>query len=154
MSLLDRRELLGGLAAATIAQLVPSLGLAASASSYTFKLSEIDVSILSDGHLVIPTRSLARNIGEAEIKAWLGQNVDIVTPPSNITLVRTPSDLILIDVGAGPHFMPTAGKLGENMAAAGVDRKAVTKVVFTHAHPDHLWGTFDDFDEPMFPSAS
>ena len=31
----------------------------------------------------------------------------------------------------------------------------MTKVVFTHAHPDHLWGALDDFDdEPMFPNAS
>jgi glyoxylase-like metal-dependent hydrolase (beta-lactamase superfamily II) len=51
--------------------------------------------------------------------------------------------------------MPTAGKLAENMETAGFDRKAVTKIVFTHAHPDHLWGTLDDFDnEPMFPNAS
>jgi glyoxylase-like metal-dependent hydrolase (beta-lactamase superfamily II) len=51
--------------------------------------------------------------------------------------------------------MPTAGKLAENMETAGIDRKAVTKVVITHAHPDHLWGTLDDFDNaPMFPNAS
>jgi glyoxylase-like metal-dependent hydrolase (beta-lactamase superfamily II) len=51
--------------------------------------------------------------------------------------------------------MPTAGKLAENMEAAGVDRKTVTKIVITHAHPDHLWGLLDDFDnEPMFPNAS
>ena len=51
--------------------------------------------------------------------------------------------------------MPTAGKLAEYLEAAGIDPKAVTKVVFTHAHPDHLWGTLDDFDgEPMFANAS
>ena len=51
--------------------------------------------------------------------------------------------------------MPTAGKLAENMEVAGIDRKAVTEIVLTHAHPDHLWGTLDDFDnEPMFPNAS
>jgi glyoxylase-like metal-dependent hydrolase (beta-lactamase superfamily II) len=41
------------------------------------------------------------------------------------------------------------------MAAAGIDHKAVSKVLFTHAHPDHLWGVLDDFDDtPMFPNAS
>src|SRR5262245_2047921 len=79
----------------------------------------------------------------------------MVTPATNVILVRTPLDLILIDVGAGPHFMPTVGKLAENMETAGIDRKAVTKVVITHAHPDHLWGTLDDFDNaPMFPNAT
>ena len=90
-----------------------------------------------------------------DIKTWLGQSADTVSPATNVTLVRTLSDLILIDVGAGPHFMPTAGKLAENMESVGIDLKAVTKVVFTHAHPDHLWGALDDFDdEPMFPNAS
>ena len=107
------------------------------------------------GNLTIPTRFLASNVSEADIKAWLGTTAAMVTPPTNVTLVRTPSETILIDVGAGAHFMPGAGKLAENMEAAGIDRKAVTKVVFTHAHPDHIWGTLDDFDdEPMFPSAS
>jgi glyoxylase-like metal-dependent hydrolase (beta-lactamase superfamily II) len=58
-------------------------------------------------------------------------------------------------VGAGPHFMPGAGKLADNMDAAGIDRKSITKIVLTHAHPDHLWGVLDDFDDtPMFPNAS
>jgi hypothetical protein len=32
----------------------------------------------------------------------------------------------LIDVGAGPHYMPGAGKLADNLEAA---RKSITKVV-------------------------
>jgi glyoxylase-like metal-dependent hydrolase (beta-lactamase superfamily II) len=136
-------------------QLLPSLASAASPTSHAFKFNQFEITVFSDGHLTIPTRFLASNVSEADIKTWLGIIATMVTPPSNVTLVRTPSETILIDVGAGPHFMPGAGKLAENMEAAGVDRKAVTKVVFTHAHPDHIWGTLDDFDdEPMFPNAS
>ena len=41
------------------------------------------------------------------------------------------------------------------MEAAGIDRHSISKVVFSHAHPDHLWGLLDDFDDtPMFPNAS
>jgi glyoxylase-like metal-dependent hydrolase (beta-lactamase superfamily II) len=69
--------------------------------------------------------------------------------------VQTPGETILIDVGAGPHYMPGAGKLADNMESAGIDRRSVTKVVLTHAHPDHLGGLLDDFDEtPIFPNAS
>jgi glyoxylase-like metal-dependent hydrolase (beta-lactamase superfamily II) len=51
--------------------------------------------------------------------------------------------------------MRAAGKLLANMEAAGIDKASITKVVFTHAHPDHIWGTLDDFDEsPNFPNAS
>src|SRR5436190_17860110 len=152
--LVSRRHVVGGLAAGSVAPLGFLSSSAASPTTHNFKLGELEVSVISDGHMIVPTRFLARNVREDEIKQWLGQSADIVTPATNVTLVRTPSDLILIDVGAGPHFMPTAGKLAENMEAAGIDRKAVTKVVFTHAHPDHLWGTLDEFDnEPMFPNA-
>jgi glyoxylase-like metal-dependent hydrolase (beta-lactamase superfamily II) len=155
MTRLHRREFLEGFVFASAMQLAPSFGFAAAPTSHTFRLGEFEISVFSDGHLTIPTRFLASNVSEAEIKAWLGQSADLVTPPTNVTLVRTPTELILIDVGSGPHFMPGAGQLAENLQTAGIDRKAVTKVVFTHAHPDHIWGTLDDFDdEPMFPNAS
>ena len=127
MTYVTRRELLGRLGAASATPLCPSFALAASPTSHTFKLEEFEITILSDGHLMIPTQFLARNVSEEEIKARLGQTGGMVTPASNVTLVWTPSDLILIDVGAGPHFMPTAGKLADNMEAAGIDRKAITK---------------------------
>jgi glyoxylase-like metal-dependent hydrolase (beta-lactamase superfamily II) len=153
--LVSRRQVVGGLAAGSVLPIWTGSSIAASETSHTLKLGEFEISVISDGHLTVPTRFLARNVSEGEIKDWLGMAADNVSPPTNVTLVRTPSDLILIDVGAGPHYMTTAGRLAENMEAAGVDRKAVTKVVFTHAHPDHLWGTLDHFDnEPMFPNAS
>jgi hypothetical protein len=80
--------------------------------------------VLSDGYLTIPTRFLARNASDAEIKTAIGLNGDLMTPPCNITLVRTPGEMILIDVGAGPHYMPGAGKLADNLEAAGIDRNA------------------------------
>ena len=154
MTLVTRRELLGSLIAASATPLCPPFAFANSHTHYSFKLGDFEIAIFSDGHLMVPTQFLARNVSEEEIKAWVGQSAGMVTPASNVTLVRTPSALILIDLGAGPHFMPTAGKLADNMEAAGIDRKTITKVIFTHTHPDHLWGTFDDFDEPMFPNAS
>ena len=110
---------------------------------------------MSDGHLTVPTRFLARNASEAEIASAIGVTNAAIAPPCNVTLVRDTTDSILIDVGAGPHYMPGAGKLAENMEAAGIDRHSVSKVILTHAHPDHLWGLLDDFDgTPMFPNAS
>jgi glyoxylase-like metal-dependent hydrolase (beta-lactamase superfamily II) len=59
----------------------------------------------------------------------------------------------VFDVGAGPNFMPSAGELMSNLDAAGISPEEVTHVLFTHAHPDHIWGLLDDFDEPVFPDA-
>jgi glyoxylase-like metal-dependent hydrolase (beta-lactamase superfamily II) len=76
-------------------------------------------------------------------------------PQTNVTLIRTGDQLVLIDAGSGPNFQPTAGKLTENLEAAGIDPATITKVIFTHGHADHLWGAIDDFDEgERFPNAS
>ena len=34
------------------------------------------------------------------------------------------------------------------------DPSEITDVVFTHGHPDHLWGLIDDFDEEVFVNAA
>src|SRR5262245_6220001 len=147
---LNRRALLVGLGTTL---LLPARALAA--PLHRLKLGEFEITILSDGHLTVPTRFLARNAGEAEIPSLIGVGTSTITPPCNVTLVRTATETILIDVGSGPHYMPGAGRLAENMEAAGIDRNSISKIVLTHAHPDHLWGLLDDFDHtPMFPRAS
>jgi glyoxylase-like metal-dependent hydrolase (beta-lactamase superfamily II) len=129
-----------------------------SARAKTFGLGDFSVTVLSDGHLVVPSTFLARNVSGKEREGAIqgaGQKGERINAPTNTTLVRTNSDVILIDTGSGPHFMPTAGKLLENMEAAGIDQRSITQVVYTHGHPDHMWGTLDDFDEePNFPNAS
>jgi glyoxylase-like metal-dependent hydrolase (beta-lactamase superfamily II) len=107
--------------------------------------------------LTLAADAFARNVEPARLAAVLAltdQSAQ-VNAPTNVTLVKTKSDLILIDAGSGPNFMPTAGKLADNLASLGVDRKKVTKIVFTHGHPDHLWGTIDEFeDAPTFTCTS
>ena len=152
----SRRQFLKGTAATVAAT---SIGvpeaIPATTLVKTVSHGEFSITVLSDGHLTVPTRFLARNASEADIKSAIGVAGDLVTPPCNITLVRTPGETILIDVGAGPHYMPGAGKLADNLEAAGIDRKSISKVVLTHAHPDHLWGLLDDFDDTLlFPNAS
>ena len=61
-----------------------------------------EITVLSDGHLTVPTRLLARNVTDAEIKSTIGVSNDTVEPHCNVTLVRTPSDTILIDVAPVP----------------------------------------------------
>ncbi len=131
--------------------------VAAAPTAHTFKMGNIEITVVSDGHLMLPARSEAPDAPEAERRAALaaaGTTGDMTQPPTNVTVIKTGSDLILVDAGSGPNFMPTAGKLSANLEAAGISADDVTKVIFTHGHPDHLWGVLDDFEEgPRFANA-
>ena len=67
--------------------------------------------------------------------------------PLNITLVDQGDRRILFDAGSGPNFLPGLGELPSELESAGIELDSITDVVFTHAHPDHIWGVIDDFDE-------
>jgi len=69
---------------------------------HTLKLGTFEITVLSDGHLTVPTRLPACNVTDAEIKSTIGVGTDTVEPHCNVTLVRTPSDTILIDVAPVP----------------------------------------------------
>lgn len=73
--------------------------------------------------------------------------------PLNLTLLRDDERTVLFDVGAGSNFLDGTGLLLDSMEEIGVDPEEITHVAFTHAHPDHLWGLMDDFDDPLLPNA-
>ena len=140
---LDRRRFIIGAAGVATATAWP-FRLWAAEAPHSFKQGDFEITVLSDGHLVLPANLLGPDVPAEERKAFLeligvtGENVE---PAASPLLIRTGSDLILFDNGSGSNFSPTAGKLIENMKAAGVDPASITKVVFTHGHPDHMWGT-------------
>jgi len=72
----------------------------------------------------------------------------------NVTAIKDGADWTLLDCGSGDKFLPGSGKLLENLEAAGIARTAVKSVILTHAHPDHLWGAVDSFDDEAFPNAT
>jgi glyoxylase-like metal-dependent hydrolase (beta-lactamase superfamily II) len=153
MSKFSRRTLLSATAAGLAARALPAFA----ASPYSFKHGAFEVTVVSDGHLVLPTSFLAPGAPSPELEELLnaaGQTAEQYDSPTNVTLVRSDSDLILIDMGSGDRFMPTAGKLWDNLKRAGIDKAKITKVVFTHGHPDHLWGTVDELDDLVVPGAS
>lgn len=149
--MLNRRTFLG--AAAMSAVLLPATRIWAGSN---VKLGAIQIDTLSDGNLVLPGDFILGGMPEAELKVIVekfGLSTDQLTPPCNVTLARDGTNTVLFDVGAGPDFQPTAGKLAEALETLGVAFEDVTHVVFTHGHPDHLWGMLDEFDEPIFANA-
>jgi glyoxylase-like metal-dependent hydrolase (beta-lactamase superfamily II) len=140
------------LTATTAAALAPRRLWAAS----TLTLGDTRIDTLSDGSLVLPGDFILGGMPQDEMQAIVakyGLPTDQLTPPCNVTLLRDGTHTVLFDVGAGPDFQPSAGKLTEALDAIGLTIDDITHVLFTHAHPDHLWGLLDDFDEPLFPNA-
>ncbi|MCK7615352.1 MBL fold metallo-hydrolase [Roseibium sediminicola] len=152
---LTRRTVLAGGLAVAGASLT---GLPRRASAETaLSLGDHQIMVFSDGHLTLPMNFILPDRSEAEIAALLephGLATDVLTPNCNITLLKSGDRLVLFDVGSGTNFQPTAGELPAKLEAAGIDPSNITDVVLTHAHPDHLWGILDDFDDPLYPEAS
>lgn len=150
--MLNRRHLLTGTAAALAAPLWARRLWAAS----TLTLGEVRIDTLADGSLVLPGDFILGGMPQEEMQAIVakyGLPTDRLTPPCNVTLLRDGTNTVLFDVGAGPDFQPSAGKLMEALDALGLTVEDITHVLFTHGHPDHLWGLLDEFDEPVFPNA-
>jgi glyoxylase-like metal-dependent hydrolase (beta-lactamase superfamily II) len=157
----SRRNLLGGTAAGAVA-LTAGVTFPAGpgwASARTVhKSGDLEALVVSDGSFVLPTGFLVTPDApaperDAVVKA-AGESGDQIRLVNNIVVIRRQSDLILVDTGTGPRHQPTAGKLIENLAAAGIQPAAITTVVVTHGHPDHLWGVLDLGDKPIYPNAS
>jgi len=150
--MLTRRHVLTTAAAAMALPFAPRRLWAA--TTLTFGTMRIDS--LSDGNLVLPGDFILGGMPQDEMAAIMAKYnlpTDQLTPPCNVTLLRDGTNTVLFDVGSGPDFQPTAGKLAEALAALDLTAEDVTHVVFTHGHPDHLWGLLDDFDEPVFANA-
>jgi glyoxylase-like metal-dependent hydrolase (beta-lactamase superfamily II) len=142
-----RRAFLTGAAALAAAPFGGRNGAAQSAATpHTFKVGAAEITVLSDGDFTLPASLMLPGRPEADI-AGLYQRAGAAFGPLkaevNVVVIRTGTDVILVDTGAGPDFMPTLGKLADRLEAARIAPDTVTKVVFTHAHPDHLWGVID-----------
>ena len=158
MIALSRRDLLKAsaiLAAAGLGgTMLPAVGRADEVASLS--VGDFTVYSLSDGHLQLPVSMLAPEAPQEEVVKLLaaaGLPTDEHLPPCNVTLAVRGDDRILFDVGAGANFMASSGQLLDSLEAAGFGPEDITHVLFTHAHPDHLWGVLDDFDDPLFADA-
>ena len=152
----DRRQVLAALGAAAAAPAFPFFA-SASLAPFRRKVGAIDVAVVSDGTLNVPLALALPETPPADAAALLtSHGLPATGGPSqtNVTLVKSGSKLILIDAGSGSNFQASAGKLAENLEAAGIDPARIAKIVFTHGHADHLWGVIDDLDEERFPNAS
>lgn len=150
----DRRQVLsGGVALATL----PLLPMGAYAAElYRFSHGTFEITVVSDGLIMLPAGVILPDAAPDDrpaILRRLGGTADSAPFHVNIPVIRTGTDLILVDNGSGDKFQASAGKLAANLKVAGVDPASITKVVFTHAHPDHAGGTVLSNGELLCPNA-
>jgi glyoxylase-like metal-dependent hydrolase (beta-lactamase superfamily II) len=122
---------------------------------YRTSLGAADITIVSDGTLEFPVDFVAPEVPEDELEDFLAnlhQPTDTTTIQVNAMVIDLNGRRVLIDAGDGGKFQ--AGSLPDNLQAAGIDPATIDTVVFTHLHPDHLWGVTDADNEALiFPNA-
>jgi glyoxylase-like metal-dependent hydrolase (beta-lactamase superfamily II) len=127
---------------------------------FQFNIGEIEATIMSDGPINIG--SGADHFPHADTDALEQVMEDAFLPVApviieqNALIVKTGDRLVLIDTGSGDAelFGDTAGRLMENLRAAGFDPAAFTDIALTHAHPDHCFGLLSEDGTPNFPEAT
>ena len=148
---LNRRDVLQGACATGLTMTAfPRLAHASLA------LGSKTIHALSDGSISLPANLIFDPVPEGDRAPFLARHAigETVSPPCNLTLLQDGDRTILFDVGAGPEFQSSAGFILDALDEIGLTQDDITDVVFTHAHPDHLWGLLDDFDDLTFPDAN
>jgi glyoxylase-like metal-dependent hydrolase (beta-lactamase superfamily II) len=162
MSLTRRSLLAGSTAAAFVARAGPAGAAAPPADKqapgiYRYKIGTFELTALYDGIWYRPiTDKFIPNAPFKDVESALDKAFmphDKLATPFTTLIVNTGKKLILIDTGTGGQISPTAGTLGDNLAAAGISPSAVDQIVISHFHPDHINGIKDKDNILVFPNA-
>jgi glyoxylase-like metal-dependent hydrolase (beta-lactamase superfamily II) len=170
MTILSRRSILSGMAAGAAATafnwnprafaLAPAAGKQ-TASFYRYKLGSMEITVVSDGVARVPvTEAFVLNVKPELVKAALAESFmdpNVFIGPYNPIVINTGSKLVVVDMGTGEaNYKNTngvAGQLLTNMAAAGIDPKAIDTVLISHYHGDHINGLLRADGSLTYPNA-
>ncbi len=138
----------------------PALAQAPAAQApgfYRFKVGNFVVTTVHDGYNERSLDGFVRNAPLADVQKVLAENflpTDKFRIPFTITFVQTPTHFVVFDTGNGvTPAGATAGRMIENMAAAGIDPAKVTTVIQSHFHGDHINGLLNGAGGAAFPNA-
>lgn len=156
MTELTRRTLFAGVAAAAAstalapltARAAAPVSSAQAAGFYRYKVGDFEITVVTDG---ISRFKMAddhvTNVKLDEVNAALAalyMEPGMMTTPYNPVVVNTGSKLVLIDTGTSEanykQSKGVGGQLLANLAAAGIDAKAIDTVIISHYHGDHVNG--------------
>jgi glyoxylase-like metal-dependent hydrolase (beta-lactamase superfamily II) len=122
-------------------------------AAHSFNIGKLQLTALHDAQFIFPNdgKTFGVDSTPAAVGAVLrtaGAPTDRITLSVNSLLVRTGRRVLLIDTGIGAKSV--IASLGE----AGVSPKAVTDVLITHSHGDHIGGLVDENGHVAFPKAT
>jgi glyoxylase-like metal-dependent hydrolase (beta-lactamase superfamily II) len=172
MTELTRRSLLTGTVATTATAAVPlATSFPARAAAppagtqapgwYRYKVGSFEITVVTDGvnRFKLPDNIVA-NAKREDVNAALAAahlQPDIFVTPYNPIVVNTGQKLVVIDTGLGEAgFNASKGANGQfltNLAAAGIDAKAIDTVIISHYHGDHVNGLLKADNSLAFPNA-
>lgn len=128
---------------------------------YRFSHGEIRGTIVSDGPLImtdspfaVPDEAVRRSYRTAFRKTTpfvLSQNVAVLDVPR---VGRVLVDSGSLNTQALVDFTEKAGRLSENLDAAGISKHSIDYIFITHGHIDHVAGIRDTDGSPTFPNAT
>src|SRR5262249_2180843 len=171
MTKFTRRTMLVGTAAAAAAAanprsiVAPARAVAPTAGKqapgfYRYKVGSYEITVVTDGARSFPLPdTFVTNVKKDDVNAALEAAHlprDMMTLVFNPVVVNTGSKLVAIDTGYGAaEAKPntTHGQYQQNLAAAGIDAKAIDTVIISHYHPDHVNGLLGADDKPAFSNA-
>ena len=118
-------------------------------SRYALRVGEIDVLVVSDGVLPLPTETMSTNATPEERAAWFKEmylGPDMFDWALNVLVVRSGEQTILVDAGLGNQFpgFPRAGQFPKRLKDAGIELSSITDIVITRMHMDHIGGLLTD----------
>ncbi len=163
---MNRRMIIAGTAAATAAaatagSIQPAAAQSAPATGqapgfYRYKIGDLQLTALNDGVAVRPLENFIRNAELPAVKAALDDAFvpnDKLTIPFTTIVVNNGGKITLIDTGNGDSGAPTTGSWLANFRAAGFDPAAVSTIVVSHFHGDHINGMRLKSGSAVFPNA-
>lgn len=170
LQLSRRRAITGGSAALVAPPLLQacSLPIADAGESesaswralHRFHLGAKRITVIDDARAVMPAPFFAANQPEGTIGPFLqrfGLEKDAVNLHMQVTLIEHGERKILLDTGMGdvtfPENQPDNGRLASGLLAIGVTPDAITDVIISHGHPDHIGACSKD-GAPVFKNAT